>query len=75
MDPNDVPVVDYARLKRLNADTEKVAATKRTPMTTVCMVVSFLGFMYLLKRYRDKQAREKSHVRGTLQESSTHLFS
>ena len=63
-DVNLVPVVDYARLKRM---APKQTGTPRTPMTTICMVMCTIGFIYIVKRYRDKRASERSHIQGTRQ--------
>ena len=63
-DVNLVPVVDYARLKRI---TPKQTGTQRTPMTTACMIMCTIGFIYIVKRYRDKRASEQSRVQGTRQ--------
>ena len=61
-DVNLVPVVDYARLKRI---VPKQTGTPRTPMTIVCMVMFTIGFIYIVKRYRDKRASGQSRIQGT----------
>jgi hypothetical protein len=62
-DVNLVPVVDYARLKRI---APKQTGTPRTPMTTACMVMCTIGFIFIVKRYRDKRASGQSRTRDTL---------
>ncbi len=61
-DVNLVPVVDYARLKRIAVPVKP----KRTPMTTACMIMCTLGFIFIVKRYRDKRASGQSRTRDTL---------
>lgn len=66
-----LPVVDHSRLGRVLQPPEP----KRSLMTTVCLVFMCIGFLVLVKRYKDKQSRLQSKTQGTLQERGTHLFS
>jgi hypothetical protein len=74
VDLNDVPVVNYARMRRLNPKPDP-AQHRFNKITLACMVISTAGFLYLVKRYRDKRAREQPYTTNTLRRSGTHLFS
>ena len=69
-----LPVVDYARLKRVALKPDG-SPPPRSPMMITGMVVCTLGFIFIVKRYRDKQAREQYHTLDTLPMRDTHLFS
>ena len=68
-----LPVVDYARLKRVTLKPD--GGPPRSPMMVAGMVVCTLGFIFIIKRYRDKQAREQSYILDTLPMRDTRLFS
>ena len=73
MDSLPLPVVDYARLKRVSIKSD--GPPPRSPMMIAGMVVCTLGFIFIVKRYRDKQAREQYHTLDTLPTRDTRLFS
>ena len=68
-----LPVVDYERLKRVALKSD--GGPPRSPMMVAGMVVCTLGFIYIIKRYRDKQAREQSYILDTRPMKDTRLFS
>jgi len=73
---NHPQVIDYNRLKRISTQTEdSLNKTEYNKITQVCILFIFIGFSFLIKRFKDKQGRIQSDIAGTLQKKDRHLFS
>lgn len=72
---NHPQVIDYNRLKRISPQSQSSDKTEYNVITQICMLFIFIGFSFLIKRFKDKQARIQSDIAGTLQKKGTHLFS
>lgn len=74
---NHPQVIDYSRLKRISP--EKIdgggGGSEYNKITQVCILFIFIGFSFLIKRFKDKQARQQSDIQGTLRKKDKHLFS
>jgi len=67
-------VVDFDRLKRISM-TPPVGKKGYNTITQVCVVMIFIGFAFLIKRFKDKKSHSQSDISGTLQRKDRHLFS
>jgi hypothetical protein len=71
-------VVDFARLKRISTD-EPVSGgggkSGYNTITQVCLLMIFIGFAFLIKRFKDKKSHLQSDTHSTLQRTNIHLFS
>ena len=75
---NHPQVIDYSRLKRISPggrESDGSVKTEYNKITQVCILFIFIGFSFLIKRFRDKQARIQSDIAGTLRRKDKHLFS
>ena len=74
---NHPPVIDYSRLKRITQTQaeDSLNKTEYNKITQVCILFIFIGFSFLIKRFKDKQARKQSDIAGTLRKRDKHLFS
>jgi hypothetical protein len=59
-------VVDFDRLKRISM-TQTLNKKSYNTITQVCVVMIFIGFTFLIKRFKDKKAHLQSDIPGTLQ--------
>lgn len=66
-------VVDYDRIKRITLSESK--KKEYNTITQVCVVMIFIGFAFLIKKFKDKKAHLQSDIQGTLQRKDRHLFS
>jgi hypothetical protein len=71
---NPPQVVDFDRLKRISVTSPSSKQSYNT-ITQVCVVMIFIGFTFLIKRFKDKKAHLQSDIPGTLQRKDRHLFS
>lgn len=73
---NPPQVVDFDRLKRISLESDKTLnKSEFNKITQVCIVMIFIGFAFLIKRFKDKQAHLQSDIAGTLRRKDKHLFS
>ena len=72
---NHPQVIDYNRLKRISPINDDLNKTEYNKITQMCILFIFIGFSFLIKRFKDKQARIQSDIAGTLQKKDKHLFS